>query len=344
MNVTIQSEGHQAATTGAEQDRAKPALTQAFELGNWLVEPRGNRLQCLLVKTSVRSLEPRLMHLLCYLAANQGRVLDRDELIQELWPRVIVNENSLTRAVSELRKQLSSGEKASKSPIETIPKKGYRLTCGVNLTQSGNIVSFDGLEIFDSHWPKFATAAVLVLTTGVWMSQMLVEFDPGLNASVAENRQLADEIVESDTGWFGGELTLSNATESTVSSPGTRAAPVLSGDESKLAYIQYDGSGSTIFVTSIENLPNAVAIYASPDYLHNLSWSPVGNALLFARKKQMTTTALFSGESDVPELMLLDLDTMETSRLHKEDLEEEESSSGTSLTSSSELNTVAYTS
>ena len=75
MNVTIQSECHQAATTGAEQDRAKPALTQAFELGNWLVEPRGNRLQCLLVKTSVRSLEPRLMHLLCYLAANQGRFI-----------------------------------------------------------------------------------------------------------------------------------------------------------------------------------------------------------------------------------------------------------------------------
>lgn len=106
---------------------------------SWRVSPERNLLElcydtpqpgtsqvCL-----TRQLEPRLMKLLCLLAAAGGQVLTRDELMTALWPRVVVNENSLTRAVSELRKALNPAPLApaygAQGLIETVPKRGYRL-------------------------------------------------------------------------------------------------------------------------------------------------------------------------------------------------------------------------
>ncbi|MDO8908223.1 MAG: winged helix-turn-helix domain-containing protein [Pseudohongiella sp.] len=104
----------------------------------WRAIPQRNLLQlcqhgdlCL-----TRPLEPRLMQLLCLLANAEGAVLTRESLMEALWPRVIVNENSLTRAVSELRKALALPDDAILDPansatgsglIETVPKRGYRL-------------------------------------------------------------------------------------------------------------------------------------------------------------------------------------------------------------------------
>src|SRR5690606_38532523 len=86
------------------------------------VEQRGS--VCL-----TRQLEPRLMKLLCLLADANGQVLTRDDLMTALWPRVVVNENSLTRAVSDLRKALNPEPLAiAANLIETVPKRGYRLT------------------------------------------------------------------------------------------------------------------------------------------------------------------------------------------------------------------------
>lgn len=77
------------------------------------------------------------MHLLCLLAAADGNVVTREQLMEALWPKVIVNENSLTRAVSELRKALATPDQLNVSTtrgtlIETLSKKGYRLNASVH--------------------------------------------------------------------------------------------------------------------------------------------------------------------------------------------------------------------
>jgi DNA-binding winged helix-turn-helix (wHTH) protein len=99
-----------------------------FLLERWRVEPDTRQLQHL-DSGEIRSLEPRLMRLLTLLAATPGQVLRREALIEELWPRVIVNENSLTRAVSELRRKLETDSTCA-TLIDTIPKTGYRLSAG----------------------------------------------------------------------------------------------------------------------------------------------------------------------------------------------------------------------
>ncbi|MEX0739613.1 MAG: winged helix-turn-helix domain-containing protein [Pseudohongiella sp.] len=75
-----------------------------------------------------QQVEPRLMRLLCLLAASAESVVSRDDIISVLWPRVVVNENSLTRAVSDLRRCLTPPGANRTALIQTIPKRGYRLT------------------------------------------------------------------------------------------------------------------------------------------------------------------------------------------------------------------------
>lgn len=71
-------------------------------------------------------LEPRVMQVLLVLADPPGAVLSRDVLMQRCWPGVIVGEDSLTRAIGEIRRALKvSG--SSQVDLETIPKTGYRL-------------------------------------------------------------------------------------------------------------------------------------------------------------------------------------------------------------------------
>jgi Tol biopolymer transport system component/DNA-binding winged helix-turn-helix (wHTH) protein len=71
------------------------------------------------------ALAPKSFDLLLLLVERRGRVLERGELIRELWPDTIVEEANLTFQVSTLRKAL--GENGSKW-IVTVPKHGYRFT------------------------------------------------------------------------------------------------------------------------------------------------------------------------------------------------------------------------
>ncbi len=73
------------------------------------------------------SIEPRIMDLLVLLAAHPGEVMSRDTLIEQVWKVEYGADESLTRAISQLRKTFrEAGETAE--IIETIPKRGYRLT------------------------------------------------------------------------------------------------------------------------------------------------------------------------------------------------------------------------
>lgn len=73
------------------------------------------------------SIEPRIMDLLVLLAAHPGEVMSREALIEQVWKVEYGADESLTRAISQLRKTFrDAGETAEL--IETIPKRGYRLT------------------------------------------------------------------------------------------------------------------------------------------------------------------------------------------------------------------------
>jgi DNA-binding winged helix-turn-helix (wHTH) protein/Tfp pilus assembly protein PilF len=70
-------------------------------------------------------LPPRLVDLLALLVAQPGDLLAKNDLIARVWPDVFVTDNSLTRAISELRRHL--GDDAEEPQyIQTVARRGYR--------------------------------------------------------------------------------------------------------------------------------------------------------------------------------------------------------------------------
>ncbi|HWP83559.1 MAG TPA: winged helix-turn-helix domain-containing protein [Terriglobia bacterium] len=75
-------------------------------------------------------LTPKVFDTLLVLVEHHGRVLDKDYLMRTLWPNSFVEEGSLARNISLLRKTLGESPDDQKY-IQTIPRRGYRFLAPV---------------------------------------------------------------------------------------------------------------------------------------------------------------------------------------------------------------------
>src|SRR5215470_1361996 len=73
-------------------------------------------------------LAPKVAHTLLLLLENAGKLVDKEDLLKRVWPDAFIEEGSLTRTISVLRKTL--GNKAEEY-IVTVPKRGYRFVAPV---------------------------------------------------------------------------------------------------------------------------------------------------------------------------------------------------------------------
>jgi DNA-binding winged helix-turn-helix (wHTH) protein len=87
---------------------------------------------------------------LAVLVENSGRLLEKDELIRTLWPDSFVEDGSLARKISYLRKALEEYDPAQPY-IETVPKIGYRFVAEVKTVPLE--LSVNGTAITDSSLP-----------------------------------------------------------------------------------------------------------------------------------------------------------------------------------------------
>ena len=94
-----------------------------FRLGDWLVEPRLNRLER---DGAVVKLRPKLMDLLIELSAHAGEVVAKETLIDAVWARRIVAASALSTAVAQLRRALGD-DAGAPHLIESVSKRGYRM-------------------------------------------------------------------------------------------------------------------------------------------------------------------------------------------------------------------------
>lgn len=76
--------------------------------------------------------EPKLMDVLLCLIQARGELVTRETLLVQAWPRVVVNEEVLTRAISELRTLLGDVSR-DRRYIKTVPKRGYILVMPVTI-------------------------------------------------------------------------------------------------------------------------------------------------------------------------------------------------------------------
>ena len=94
-----------------------------------IYEFKGFRLEVaqrrLLYEGQPVSLKPKVFDLLLYLVEMRGQLVVKEELMKEIWPDTIVEENNLTVSMSNLRKTLGDNP-GNPQFIETVPRRGYR--------------------------------------------------------------------------------------------------------------------------------------------------------------------------------------------------------------------------
>jgi Tol biopolymer transport system component/DNA-binding winged helix-turn-helix (wHTH) protein len=114
-------------------DLPKSSLPRApFRVGDFEVLPASNELRG---RRGLQRLRPLLMQILLRLAAQPGEVVRRETLLEEVWPRRMVNDEVLSRAIAELRTALGDDAHDARY-VETLPKVGYRLVARVEALEA----------------------------------------------------------------------------------------------------------------------------------------------------------------------------------------------------------------
>jgi WD40 repeat protein/DNA-binding winged helix-turn-helix (wHTH) protein len=129
-----------------------------YEFGGFQLDPARHLL---LHQGKPLTVPAKLFETLVLLVENRGRVLEKDELIQALWPDTFVEDGSLSQNVFLLRKLLGD-DRNGHSFIRTAPRKGYEFIAAVNETEASTVVAapaisnywslhspFRGLQVFE---------------------------------------------------------------------------------------------------------------------------------------------------------------------------------------------------
>lgn len=342
-----QDHSHDRMPQAGAGSAALQPRNEAFILGGWHVQPTHHSVTD---GRETRQLEPRLMTLLCLLASRPGDVLSRDALMEALWPRVVVNENSLTRAISDLRRILQDGSEAAF--IETVPKRGYKLVApvascraGVTATQQRPAggpqprrdVKPDQERGIAQWLQRHATAlAAMNITLAIAVvssfSPFMLSAERTMNteqdivtrftADVSQGSP-SDETVRGPRG----EFTSHDAAQTylpTMASPGMSATDsdrqnanlAVSPDGGLVAFTRRTDEGSSLLIGSLPGNRDPLQVYSSQHRIDHLHWSPVGTALLFSVLPAASHATLDQRE-DEGRLMLFDLQTLSIRELYR---------------------------
>jgi DNA-binding winged helix-turn-helix (wHTH) protein/TolB-like protein len=156
-------------------------LHHGFWLGDWLVEPLKGSISS--ADGQLHHLQPKVMDVLVCLATNCGEPLDRQNLLNCVWGKIVVSDESLTRTIGELRKVLGD-DHTDPVYIETIPKRGYRLVGPVILVEPSPVAEKPLMKPRTPLRALYLGASILGLASVLFLSrQPLLElFDPPVAA------------------------------------------------------------------------------------------------------------------------------------------------------------------
>jgi TolB-like protein/DNA-binding winged helix-turn-helix (wHTH) protein/Tfp pilus assembly protein PilF len=156
-------------------------------------------------------LTPRVFQTLRYLVEHRGRVLDKEIIMEAVWPDCLVEENNLAKNISTLRR-IFGDTPASQNYIVTVPGRGYRFAPEVTpaaYRAEGTPPERSATKLSSAEhilptparrgrlWPAVWTGAALLAIGAAallfWRSRspLLVQKTPGTPATVIPEKSIA---------------------------------------------------------------------------------------------------------------------------------------------------------
>jgi Tol biopolymer transport system component/DNA-binding winged helix-turn-helix (wHTH) protein len=305
--------------------RQPPARIGAFEVraaSNELAGPAG-----------LLRLRPRLMDVLLRLAASPGEVVTRQVLLDEVWPRRLVADEVLSRAIAELRTLLADDAREARY-IETLPKVGYRLIAPVAMPAAPTpraggervappaSVAVPPAPVAKPRIEPWIAVAGLALAVGVcWVAWRLLApstldalpplerqlgnalpFSSDLEMEMAprfsaDGSKVAFALGDMESAHIVVQDVATRARDSLSGIDSFQIAPVFFPDGQKLAYYRRRDEAYAIVERSLLTGVERVLVDGARHPAPYFDLSPDGRRLVYA-----------SNEHDAPGLRLLDLD------------------------------------
>ena len=222
-----------------------------------------------------KKVEPRVMRVFLCLAEKSGEVVSRERLLELVWGDTAVNEDALSRAISDLRKTLGDSPRKP-ALIQTIPKSGYRLIAPVKQAgASGNPPPMHRephplpKQRLPSPWWWLCAIAVMA-GASLWIRDLL-------------DREPALEIPP---------LLLAKPL---TSYPGHESFPALSPDGQLVAFSWGEDSPQERFDIYVKapGQETPVQLTAHPGYESYPAWSPDGLSIAFVRAGEDGKTGIY---------------------------------------------------
>jgi Tol biopolymer transport system component/DNA-binding winged helix-turn-helix (wHTH) protein len=237
-----------------------PSDVAPFRLGDRFVEPALHRITGGGASVQV---EPRIMHVLACLASRPGQVVSRVQLLDTVWAGAVVNEETLTHVISQLRRLLGDDPRSPRF-IDTIHKSGYRLVAPVVFLPVGGAA----VETADAGGRSSRRLSLVAGTAAVLVAVVVVVLVLRLRAASPPPPVALDAVPF--TSFPGRELCPA------ISADGTRVAFSWDGEtEGRYdLYLKQPGTETTLRLTD------------TPVDEYYPAWSPDGSTLAFARDEE----------------------------------------------------------
>lgn len=305
-------------------------LPDFYEFGPYRLDTR----DLLLFKNDEEvHLTPKVIEILLALLKRHGHVVEKEELMEEVWPDTIVEDNNLTRNISTLRKALNADYEVEEEDyfIETIPRRGYRFVAEVRERRA--FPSFAETVVLAGESPESEIGPDTELASGTPAVAALpeaatvrTEGNEGLLAARPESygvrasrffkrpkpvtllnslflliiasllfrqMRLLDRIYGTAPKINAGAA-FSNLHLTRHSGKGAPLKAALSHDGKSIVYVASDETGQQSLYFSQVNTNNAIQLVPPREPAYQgLSFAPDGRHIYFTRREENQTSVLY---------------------------------------------------
>lgn len=206
-------------------------------------------------------LSARVFDTLLCMVERPGELVDKRELMDTVWPNVVVEENNLTQAISALRRALGEQPREHRY-IVTVPGRGYRFVASIRpATPAPNVESEPVSEPISAARHRQRIIAVIAIAVCVAAILMYLAMHTSSVDDTGEHFRLVDHARVTER-------------------PANHRQPTLSPDGSMVAYVSDESGTDQLYVQNlVDGGPHQVT-----DMLggaEHPSWSPRNDRIIF---------------------------------------------------------------